>query len=597
MAQERRASGHQKLSIAPAGESACVVRLGVGVNRAIHRRVLALLGALDALPPDGLRDLTPTYTTILIQFDPQRTTAEAIEAHVRAVLATPARRTRGSGRLVRIPVHYGSEDGPDLEALAREVGLTPAEVVRRHTSVSYHVYFVGFVAGFPYLGDLPPELAAPRLPSPRTRVPAGSVGIAGQQTGVYPVATPGGWRIIGRTPATLFDPAADPPTLLRPGDRVRFVVATTAPASDPAVPAPSPAPAVPEGAVPWLRILRPGPLTTVQDLGRHGYARYGVSTSGAADEDALRLGNILVGNSDGAAALEVTLGGLMAEALGECAVALTGAQGTARLNGQPAPPGAVYTLAEGDRLEMDAPQRGVRVYLAVAGGVAVPPVLGSAATDVRASMGGYGGRALMAGDVVARGAASSTPASLAARRLPADLERRFPLAARPWRLRVTPGPHAALAGDMLNRLVTAAFTVDARSDRVGVRLAVTGVENAPLMASGELLSEGVPRGAVQVPPGGAPVILLADHQTTGGYLVPVVVTAADHWKVAQLRPGDGVQLELVAVEDALAALRARETWLAALAASIGVSSAARSVAPERLMRGFSEWSEEAMDDD
>jgi KipI family sensor histidine kinase inhibitor len=569
------------------------VRLGDGISPTIHRRVLALLAALDAAPPAALVDLTPTYAALLVQFDPGRTSAEAIATHVRAALATRASQPRRRGRLVRIPVHYCGADGPDLEALAREVGLSPEQVVRLHSSVDYRVYFVGFVAGFPYLGGLPPELAASRLPSPRPRVPAGSVGIGGRQTGIYPVASPGGFRLIGRTSVILFDPAADPPALLRPGDRVRFLP-VPAPASAPAAPAPLPAPAVPEGAVPWLRVLRPGPLTTVQDLGRPGYARYGVCASGAADRDVLRLGNLLLGNPPGAAALEVTLGGLVAEAQGECAVAVTGAEGAVRVNGRAAPLGTVLALAAGDRLELDAPRRGVRTYLAVAGGVAVPLVLGSVATDVRAGMGGYGGRALLAGDVIARGTAAIRRPS-PGHHLPPDPARQFPAPPEPWRLRVTPGPHAVLAGDLLDRLVASEFTVDARSDRVGVRLAHAHGESGPPGTTGELLSEGVPRGAIQVPPGGAPVILLTDHQTTGGYLVPVVVIAADLWKVAQLRPGDAVRLELVAPEAALAALRSREAWLAALAAG-GGAEARESVAPERLMRGFSEWSEEAMQD-
>jgi antagonist of KipI len=385
MARARRTSDHGELSIAPAGEGACIARLGASMEPATHQRVLALLSALDAAPPLGLRDLTPTAAAILIQFDPLQTSAATIAAHVRAVLATAAGHAVASGRLVRIPVRYGGADGPDLEPLARGLGMAPGDVVRLHTGAEYRVYFLGFVGGFPYLGGLPAALAASRLPTPRTRVPAGSVGIAGTQTGIYPVASPGGWRLIGRTPVALFDPSADPPTLLRPGDRVRFTAETTAlPAP---APKPSPAPATPDGAAPWLRIVRPGPLTTVQDLGRPGYARFGVSPSGAADADALRQGNALLGNPLGAAALEVTLGGMVADALGDCVVALTGADSDTHLNGRALPAGTAWALAAGDRLEVAPARRGARAYLCVAGGVAVVPVLGSAATDVRAGMG------------------------------------------------------------------------------------------------------------------------------------------------------------------------------------------------------------------
>src|SRR5262249_33523724 len=205
------------------------------------------------------------------------------------------------------------DDGPDLLEVARLTGLPPEEVVRRHVAATYRVYFLGFLAGFPYLGGLPSELAVPRLAAPRTHVPAGSVALAERQTGIYPVPSPGGWRLIGRTPLRLFDPAANPPALLRPGDRVRFVAGGMSGASGSggtyAPPVASHTGPHAEEEVPWLRVLRPGPLTTVQDLGRPGNARYGVSASGAADADALLLGNLLLGNSPAAAGLEITLGG------------------------------------------------------------------------------------------------------------------------------------------------------------------------------------------------------------------------------------------------------------------------------------------------
>ncbi|HEX9412321.1 MAG TPA: 5-oxoprolinase/urea amidolyase family protein, partial [Ktedonobacterales bacterium] len=472
-------------------------------------------------------------------------------------------------------------------------------------------YFLGFLAGFPYLGGLPASLAVSRLPTPRAHVVAGSVGIAGHQTGIYPVASPGGWRLIGRTPWPLFDPTADPPTLLHPGDRVRF--ASLPEGSGPALRTPrkpfgatQAAPArrvvaLADPPVPWLRVLRPGPLTTVQDLGRPGYARYGVSASGAADGDALRLGNALLSNPAGAAALEVTLGGVAVEALAPSALAVTGADCEIRVNGRVVPLNRVQLLAPGDGIELSVAQRGVRAYLCVAGGVAVPPLLGSRSTDVRAGLGGLDGRALRSGDLVQRDMADGASAALAGRALRGDPERRLPLDGE-WRLRVTPGHHHATAPALLDRLLAARFTVDPRSDRVGVRLRWSERADAGEGAGGELLSEGVPRGAVQVPPDGEPIILLADHQTTGGYAVPAVVITADLWRVGQLRPGDSVRLVLVAPDAAVAALAEREAWLHAVAERWATGERVVSAEPgevdaARLMGGFSEWSEEAGDDE
>lgn len=207
--------------ILPAGDGALVVEFGDGIDPALNDRVLSLYRLLEADPPPGVEELVPTYRSLLILYDPLVTTPAALSVAVRGLAGAPA--TGVAPRRTEVPVRYGGQDGPDLVTVAAELGLTPEEVVARHTRPEYRVYMLGFAPGFPYLGGLDPSLAAPRLPEPRTRVPAGSVAIAGNQTGIYPLESPGGWRIIGRTPLRLFDPAAPEPFLLRAGDRVRFV--------------------------------------------------------------------------------------------------------------------------------------------------------------------------------------------------------------------------------------------------------------------------------------------------------------------------------------------------------------------------------------
>jgi inhibitor of KinA len=192
------------------------------VNVDTHHRVLKLLRLLEAEPIPFVRNLHPAYNSILIVFDPltqDHWTLERILAHYIARLDSVA---LPEPRTVEIPVHYGGEDGPDLVDLAALHGLTPDRVIELHTAASYIVYFVGFVPGFAYLGGLPSELATPRLQSPRKRVPKGSVAIGGTHTGVYPFETPGGWRLIGRTPLDIFDPDSAELSRLRIGDRVRF---------------------------------------------------------------------------------------------------------------------------------------------------------------------------------------------------------------------------------------------------------------------------------------------------------------------------------------------------------------------------------------
>ncbi|MBI5016110.1 MAG: 5-oxoprolinase subunit PxpB [Deltaproteobacteria bacterium] len=203
------------------GDSALSVEVGQGISAAVHRRVLALRDRVEG--ESGVVALVPGYRSLFIQYDPWEVSAEALIAAVQTALArTSGRPAAAEGRLMEIPVCYDPSLGPDLEEVARVHGLSGAEVVRRHAAPVYTVYLLGFTPGFVFLGGLDPRLRTPRLPEPRSRVPAGSVGIAGSQTGAYAVPSPGGWRLVGRTPLRLFDAGRAEPALLRPGDRVRF---------------------------------------------------------------------------------------------------------------------------------------------------------------------------------------------------------------------------------------------------------------------------------------------------------------------------------------------------------------------------------------
>jgi inhibitor of KinA len=209
--------------ILPVGDAALVVEFGEEIHPDIHRRVLALDHALAADPFPGLRETVPTYRSLLVYYDPRQLSWDEARRLVANALARSTDTPMPEPREVEIPVVYGGEFGPDIGFVAAHTGLSEEEVVRLHTSVTYTVYMLGFAPGFVYLGGLPEALATPRLPTPRPSVPAGSVGIAGLQTGIYGLSTPGGWRLIGRTPLTMLDLNRQPPTLLQPGDRVRFV--------------------------------------------------------------------------------------------------------------------------------------------------------------------------------------------------------------------------------------------------------------------------------------------------------------------------------------------------------------------------------------
>ena len=207
----------------PAGDAALTVEFGNRIALPLNRKVRALATALEKAALAGVVEVVPTYRSLTIYYDPLSLSLADLRHSVEGLLDRLEEIPLPAPRVVTIPTVYGGEFGPDLPSVARHCGLTEEQVIRLHTRPTYHVYMLGFTAGYPYLGGMSKRLATPRLPSPRLRVPAGSVGIGGNQTGVYSVESPGGWRLIGRTPLTLFDPTWEVPVLIRPGDQVKFV--------------------------------------------------------------------------------------------------------------------------------------------------------------------------------------------------------------------------------------------------------------------------------------------------------------------------------------------------------------------------------------
>ena len=208
---------------APLGDHAVLITLGDGISEAINRSVREASARIAAARIAGVTDIVPAFASVAVHYDPGPGRMQSeIVTELRMVLASQAPWDLPAPRLVQIPVCYGGELGPDLEELAAAHDLTPSDVISLHSGAEYLVYMVGFMPGFAYLGGLPPELATPRRSSPRTNVPAGAVGIGGQQTGIYPLESPGGWNLIGRTPVAMFDIRREDPTLLASGDRVRF---------------------------------------------------------------------------------------------------------------------------------------------------------------------------------------------------------------------------------------------------------------------------------------------------------------------------------------------------------------------------------------
>lgn len=535
------------MTIRPLGDTAIAISLGERVDEAVASRARAIAAEIDRHRPAGVVDVVSAFASVAVFYERIHSREfPALLAEVEALAQRAEAAVTPAPQRVEIPVCYGGEFGPDLADVARHTGLSEAEVIARHAGGDYLVHAIGFAPGFPYLGGLPEALATPRRSTPRPRVAAGTVGIGGAQTGVYPIATPGGWNLIGRTPLALFDLGRAEPALLRAGDRVAFVPVDAAELARVERKKEPRDAAAPAASSPGLVVVRAGMFTTVQDIGRAGHRCRGVPLGGAADAFALRVANTVLGNDEKAAGLEFTLLGPELRFEVDAVIALAGAD-----FGQPR--GRPLHIRAGETLKLGAAATGCRGYLAVAGGIAVMPVLGSRSTYVRAGLGGWQGRALRDGDVLPVLAAPRSPAG----RWRID-ERIWPAYSASPCIRVLPG---AQAEQFSEAWTDGEWQVTPQSDRMGLRLRGPALRRS---VTDDVVSSPVVPGTLQVPPDGQPIVLLADAQTIGGYPQLGQAIAADLPLLAQMRPGETVRFRLASIDEAHAAVLAQEKALGLL---------------------------------
>ncbi|VXB85389.1 Allophanate hydrolase subunit 1 [Arthrobacter sp. 9AX] len=531
--------------------------------------VLALQALLLEEPLDGQVDVLAAAETVMVTAD---SPAAARRMAQRLMAMDLTVRPHTEGMLVTIETVY---NGEDLAEVGRLTGLGAEGVVAAHTGQVWTVAFGGFAPGFGYMVGENQVLEVPRRSSPRTAVPAGSVALAGNYSAVYPRKSPGGWQLIGRTAAPMWDLSREQPALAAPGDRVQFraVRELVEVSAGSAGTAESGAAVAREaGTAAGLRILSPGLQSLVQDLGRPGHGGLGVSAAGALDRSSLRRANRVVGNQPSAAVVETVAGGLRVQAVGDQVLAVTGAPAAltvltpSNVNagdtddaGLPeqvreVPMATAFALLDGEILTLGAPERGCRSYLAIRGGADAESVLGSRSTDTLA---GLGPAPLAAGQLLAAGAATSSNVVGNP-----ELQPEYPDAGVTV-LDVVPGPRDEwFDAAALESLCTQDWTVTPRSNRVGMRL-----DGEPLKRcrDGELASEGTMSGAIQVPPEGQPVLFLADHPITGGY--PVVGVVVDH------------QLDLAAQVPIGGRIRFR--WAPGYAPPLGLSSTSPNVSKKK----------------
>lgn len=539
--------------------------------------VLQVAAALRGLAPPRLREVVPAERSLLLVGTPLSTPDEL--AHLLTDLSVRPLDLTGGTEVV-IPVVYAGED---LDDVADLLGLSPTALVDAHTATMWTAAFGGFAPGFAYLitgggptsgppgrggaaGTERTDRASedlvwdvPRRSEPRTTVPAGSVALASRYSGIYPRPSPGGWQLIGHTDAVLFDPSRREPALLTPGTRVRFearrgrvsassvgrLAATIRPRTGGSVRVPrQPDQPVSHAA---FTILAPGPLALVQDGGRPGHAAIGVSRSGAFDRSALVRANRAVGNEPFTPALELLVGPMRLRAEAPTVVAVAGAPAPVTVTRRDTetghlelPPevarGRAIALDPGDLVEVGPVTHGLRMMLAVRGGVVVPRQLGSASRDTLSAL---GPEPLATGDTVHVGPEHGLDAvpwcdagvagGLAVDEHPAPAEVPIVLGPR----------HVELGEAAVTALLGQEWTVRADSDRIGVRL-----DGTPLPVpdgAGSLPSEPMVPGAIQVPPSGLPVVFGPDGPATGGYPVIGVLTASSLDLLAQVAPGSALR--------------------------------------------------------
>ncbi len=577
------------------GDLAVSVELGEDISVEVNTRVRALEFLIRQKGLAGVVEMVPSFRALLVYYDPLTVDYDSLCAAIAALEPQARSAVLPPPRTVELPCCYDPELGLDLSDAAQRIGVTPEELVALHAGASYLVYFIGFTPGLPYMAGMPDRLGIPRLETPRTRVAAGSVGIGGGQCCIYSVDSPGGYWILGRTPLKLYDPDAREPTLLRPGDRVRFRPISRAefleierlgcdsdrprdPASTVVASGHGPqcetqdvarlGPRRPRradedidspGAHALIKILEPGPQTTVQDLGRPGHLRYGIPPSGPVDRAAFILANRLVGNGDGAAGLECTVAGPRFVAEAPCAIAVTGAAMPLSVNGRDASTWTTLPLGAGDVVKLGPTRAGVRAYVAFSGGIDVPEVLGARATYLRGRLGGPEGRALQRGDVLALFPAP--PPAL--RSVPPFAQPR--LDAEP-EISVVLGPQDdRFTAEGIAALLAGPYEMLAQSDRMGARLRGPRITHG---AGHDIISDGIALGSIQVPGDGQPIALLVDRQSTGGYTKVATVCSFDVGRLGQVKPGQRLRFRAITLAEAH---RALEAWQASLDGALGAA--------------------------
>ncbi len=543
------------------GDSALTIELGKTINALVNDRVIALSTQIKNLKIEGILDIIPAYSSVSIIYDVVKirskhsSAAKYIHEKIDLAFSNVNASSLTLNRKVEIPVCYDTSFGIDLVEMALEKKMSVPDIVAAHTSKLYRVYLLGFLPGFPYMGEVDERIATSRKKSPRTKIKSGNVGIAGVQTGIYPFDSPGGWNIIGKTPLKMFDAQKENPVFLQPGDEIIFKPITlevynslenqrltdaineTLPSTD-----------NPKLST-HLVIQKSGIADSFQDLGRFGFQNLGINPNGAMDKIAAQTANFLVGNTADEVVLECHFPASTILFNHSTLIAISGADFTATIDDVEIPINTPVFVNQGATLHFKKWKVGARTYLAVKNGFAISKWLNSYSTNIIAKAGGLEGRNLKSGDRISCNDTYLRP----------DYESHKYVSLL-WHVEIDNLYNfedieiimgidfESLTDESKINFLSTEFLISSRSDKMGYRLEGEALKikngNPPL------LSSAVTRGTMQLLPNGQIIILMSDHQTTGGYPKIGNVTSAAFSSLAQLPPNKKIRFKIVSIEHA-----------------------------------------------
>ncbi len=541
--------------IYPLGETAVTIAFDAVIDEAVNHYVTALQHHLNSLELKWVKDIIPAYHTLGVVYDQyafkhrQSSVFNLVNALLEEAIETCNWQLHTTNKIIEIPVCYHPSLGIDIEELAVTKNLSIDEVIAIHASKTYHVFAIGFLPGFAYMGSVDERIAMPRKAQPRTNINKGAVGIAGEQTGIYPLNSPGGWNIIGQTPLAMFDAFNETPSLLKQGDSVRFkqvslhefyVLASLIKKTSKQK----------QTTATGLEIIKHGIADSIQDLGRVGYQHLGINPNGVMDMVAAKTANFLAGNKADEAVIELHFPASSFRFNCSALIALSGADFDAAVDGKPVTINKPVLVAKDAVLQFRKNKNGARCYLAVHGGFAIKQWLNSYSTNVKANVGGHCGRLLKKGDSIGfkqQPGLFNLPANKSLVRLPWSAAVDYFYTASNVIRCVTANEYVFLNDVSKDCFPVSQYKITLQSDRMGYRL-----QGTPLLMQTpvSLLSTAVTKGTIQLLPNGQLIVLMSDHQTMGGYPRVAHVVQADIAKLAQMQPHQHIQFQFISHAEA-----------------------------------------------